>query len=201
MFNGRSHNHITAVCAWHGAAYQNDFFGFAHLHHLKILHSHASITHVSGHTLVLPNAPRRGTIADRADATVRFRSVRRALPREVELFHHALETFAFRAANHIDEVAGLKLRNAQVDVALKIVLQAKFAHESLRFDSGLLEFTDQCPRHARFLLHPEPDLHRRITLILFGQTAQQDIIAGSDHGHRTQSTLLVVQAGHTNLLS
>src|SRR5213075_271033 len=133
---------------------------------------------------------------------MRFRTVRRSLPREVMLLHHALKTFAFRAANHIDEIARLKLRNAQVDVALgKIASQAKFAHESLRFDSGLLEFTDQCLRHARFLLHPEPDLHRRITLILFGQTAQQDIIAGSDHGHRTQSTLLVVQAGHTNLLS
>jgi len=78
---------------------------------------------VTWHTLVLPNASRRGTIANRADAPVRFRPVRRALPSEVVLLHHALKAFAFRAADYIDEVAWLKLRNAQVDLALgKIVL-------------------------------------------------------------------------------
>src|SRR4030095_5305849 len=100
-----------------------------------------------------PNPSRRGAIANRTYAPVRFRTMRRPLPGEVVLLHHALKTFAFRAANHIDEVAGLKLRNAQVDVAFrKIVLQAKFAHESLRFDSGLFEFTHQCVRYTRFLL-------------------------------------------------
>src|SRR6266436_9665774 len=98
------------------------------------------MAHVTGHTLVLPNASRCRTITNRADAPVRFRTVRRALPSEVMLLHHALKTFAFRAPNHIDEVARLKLRNAQVDVAFgKIGLQAKFAHESLRFGSGLFE--------------------------------------------------------------
>src|SRR5436190_4196488 len=109
MFNGRSHNHITAVRARHRAAHQNGFFRFAHLHDLKILHGHTPIAHVTGHTLVLPNASRRGTIANRADAPVRFRTVRRALPSEVVLLHHALKAFAFRAADYIDEVAWLKL--------------------------------------------------------------------------------------------
>ena len=103
---------------------------------------------------------------------MRLRTVRRSLPGEVVLLHHALKTFAFRAANHIDEVAGLKLRNAQVDVAFgKIGLQAKFAYESLRLDSGLFEFTDQRLRHPRFLLHAETDLHRRIAFVVFGQAA------------------------------
>jgi len=85
--------------------------------------------------------------------------VRRALPMEVVLLHHALKAFAFRAADYIDEVAWLKLRNAQVDLAFgKSVLQAKFAHESLRPDSGLLEFTKQRFADTRFLLHAEPDL-------------------------------------------
>src|SRR4029077_3346307 len=114
------------------------------------------------HSLVLPNASGRRAIANRADTPVRLRTVRRALPMEVVLLHHALKAFAFRAANYIDEVARLKLRHAQVDVAFgKIVSQSKFAHDSLRPNSGLLEFTDQCLRHARFLLRPEPDLHRR----------------------------------------
>ena len=72
---------------------------------------------MTGHAHVFPNASGRGTIADRADAPVRFRTVRRALPMEVVLLHHALKAFAFRAANHIDEVARLKLRDAQVDLA------------------------------------------------------------------------------------
>jgi len=88
------------------------------LHDLKILHCHTPIAHVTGHTLVLPNASRRGTIANRADAPVRFRTVRRALPSKVVFLHHALKAFAFRAADYIDEVAWLKLRNAQVDLAL-----------------------------------------------------------------------------------
>jgi hypothetical protein len=50
-------------------------------------------------------------------------------------------------------------------------------------------------------LHTEPNLHRRISFVFFGQTAQQNIIAGRDHGHGTQSTFRVVNAGHTNLLS
>ena len=48
---------------------------------------------------------------------MRLRTVRRALPMEVVLLHHALKAFAFRAANHIDEIARLKLRHAQIDFA------------------------------------------------------------------------------------
>ena len=98
---------------------------------------------MTGHTLVLPNASRRGTIANRADAPVRFRTVRRALPMEVVLLHHALKAFAFRAADYIDEVAWLKLRNAQIDLPFgKILFQAKFTHKPLGLDSGLLKFAD-----------------------------------------------------------
>src|SRR5215470_6818310 len=105
MFNGRPHNHIAAVRAWYRAAYQNNFFPFPDLHHLKILHGHAPIAHVTRHTLVLPNTSRRRAIADRTDTPVHFRTVRRALSGEVVLSHHALEPFALRAANHIDVVA------------------------------------------------------------------------------------------------
>src|SRR5205814_5723031 len=100
--------------------------------------------HMTGHSLVFPNASRRRAIANSTDAPMRFRTVRGPLPVEVVLLHHALKTFAFRAANHIDEVARLKLRHAQVDVAFrKIGLQAKFAHQSMGLSSGLFEFTDQ----------------------------------------------------------
>src|SRR5262245_29817613 len=111
MFNGRPHDHITAVRSWHRTTYQNDFFCFAHLHHLKILHGHTPIAHVTWHTLVLPNAAGCGAITNRTDASMHFRTVRRSLPGEVMLLHHALKAFAFGAANHIDEVARLKLCN------------------------------------------------------------------------------------------
>src|SRR5215472_4653914 len=202
MFDGRPHDDVTAVRSRHRATYQNDFLRFTHLHDLKILHRDAPITHVNRHSLIFPNASRRRAIADCADAPMHLRSVRRTLPREVVLFHYALEPLAFGATNHIHEIAGLKLRNAQIDLAFReIVLQTKFAYESLWLDSSLLEFTDQRFAHARFLLRAEPDLHRRITLVLVSQPAQQNIIASRDHGHRTQSALRVVNAGHTNFLS
>src|SRR5438067_2076316 len=143
MFDGRPHDDVTAVGSRHRATYQNDFLRFAHLHDLKILHRYTSIAHVTRHTLIFPNAARRRAIADRADAPVRFRTVRRTLPSEIVLFHYALKTFAFRAANDIDEVAGLKLRNGQINFAFgKIAFQPKFAHQSLWLDSGLFKFAD-----------------------------------------------------------
>src|ERR1043166_47903 len=172
MFNSRPDDHITAVRSRYSAAYQNNFYRLAHLHHLQVLHRHAPIAHVSGHTLILPDASRCRAIANRAYAPMHFRTMCGALSGEVVLFHYALETLAFWTANHIDEVTFLKLRNAQVHLAFgKILLQTKFAHKPLRFGSGLLEFTEQRLGHARFLLHSEPPLHGRITVVVFGQTA------------------------------
>src|SRR5262249_25760392 len=170
MFDGRPHDNVTAVGSRHRATYQNDFLRFAHLHDLKILHRHPPIAHVTRHSLIFPNAARCRAIADCADAPMHLRTVRRTLPCEVVLFHYALETLAFGATNHIHEIAGLKLGDAQVDLAFReIVLQAKFAHESLWLDSSLLEFTDQRFAHARFLLRAARDLHRRITFVLIIQ--------------------------------
>ena len=91
--------------------------------------------------MVFPNTARRRTIADRTDAPMRFRTVCRALSVEVVLLHHALKSFSLRSSNHIDIVARLKLRNAQIDLAFrKIAGQAKLAHEFLRLDASLFEF-------------------------------------------------------------
>src|SRR4029077_3371572 len=154
------------------------------------------------HALVFPNASRSRTIADRANAPVRLRTVRRALPMKVVPLHHTLKSFPFRSANHIDIVARVKLRNAQIDLLFeKIVGQAKLAHEFLRFYACLLELAKQRFGHPRFLLHTEPDLQGGVALVFSGQTTQQNVIASSDHGHGAQSTLCVVNAGHTNFLS
>src|ERR1041385_7665991 len=99
MFKGGPNDHIAAVCPGHSATDQNDFFRFAHLHDLKILNSDALVTQVTWHSLVLPDAARRRTIADGADAPVRFRTVSRALPGEIVLLHHTLEAFSLRSAN------------------------------------------------------------------------------------------------------
>ena len=124
-------------------------------------------------------------------------------PVEVVLLHDALEAFAFRPADHIDEIARLKLRHAQVDRRLReaSVSRRNSRIEFLRLDSGLLEFAEQRLGDARFLLRVEADLHRRITVVLLGQTAQQNVIAGRDHGHRTQPAFGVVNAGHADFLS
>src|SRR5262249_46186146 len=202
MFNGRPNDHITAVRARHCAADQNDFLSLAHLHHLKILHGHALVTEVTWHSLVLPDASRRRTIADCADAPMRFRTVRRTLAGKVMFLHHALKSFSLRAPDHVHIIPGLKLRNAQIDFAFgKITHQTKLAHKSLRLDSSLLESAEQRFTHARFFLYAESNLHRRIAFVFYSQTAQQNVIASRYHRHRMQATSGVVNAGHTNFLS
>src|SRR5207249_9731143 len=112
MFNGRSNDHIAAVRSRNCAADKNDLFILAHLHHLKVLHRHPLVAEVTWHSLVLPNPSRRRTIADRTNAPVRLRTVRRALPMKVVLLHHTLKSFSLRSADYIDIVTRLKLRNA-----------------------------------------------------------------------------------------
>src|SRR5205807_3122550 len=98
------HHHERTVRARDRAADQNHFFGLAHLHHLQVLHSYALITEMPRHSHILPNTARSGTIADGTIAAMRLRTVRRALPIEVVLLHHALEAFAFGATNHVDKI-------------------------------------------------------------------------------------------------
>src|SRR6266481_6689209 len=173
MFKGRANDHIAAVRSGHRAADKNDLFVLAHLHHLEVLHRHALVAEVTWHSLVLPNPSRRRTIANRTDAPMRLRTVRRALPMKVMFLHHTLKSFSLGSANHIHVIARLKLRNAQVDLAFgKITCEAKLAHKLLRLDSRLLELTNQCFRNAGFLLRTEPNLHRRVSLVFFSQTAQ-----------------------------
>src|ERR1700751_4335649 len=202
MLNSWPNDHVTAVRSRHSAADQNDFFRFAHLHDLKVLDSHTLVTEMTWHSLVLPNASWRGTIADRTDTPVCFRTVRRALPMKVVLLHHTLKSFSFRSANHIHKVAYLKLGNAQIDLAFaKICRQAKLTHKSLRPDTSLLELPKQRLGNARFFLRTKPNLHRRIAFVFLRQSPEQNIIASRYHGHRTQSTFGVVNAGHNDFSS
>src|SRR4051812_500509 len=110
--DGRTNHDIAAVRSRHRAADQNYFLGLADLHHLQVLHGHAFVAHVARHAHVLPDASRRGTITDGAIPPMRLRTVGRALAGEVVLLHYALEPFAFRAADHVHEIAHLKLRDA-----------------------------------------------------------------------------------------
>ena len=133
ILDRRPNDNVAAVRSRHRAADQNHFLRFAHLHDLQILHRHALVTHMTGHAHVFPNPAGSGTIADGAVAPMRLRTVRRALAGEVVLLHHALEAFALRSADHIDEIAGLKLRDAQIDLAFRrIRFEAKFPHKFLR---------------------------------------------------------------------
>src|SRR5215470_15761706 len=130
---------------------------------------------MTGHSLVLPNTARSRTIADRANAPVCFRTVRRALSVEVVLLHHTLKSFSLGPADYIDIVARLKLCNAQVDFAFwEIIAQAKLAHEFSRFHARLFEFAEQRLGDAGFLLHGEANLHSRIAVVFLGQTPQQN---------------------------
>src|SRR2546423_14183232 len=109
------------------------------------------------HAHIFPNPSRRGTISDRAVAAMRFGTVRGALSVEVVFFHHALEAFAFRAANHVDEIARLKLGDAEIHFAFRqISFQPKLAHEFLRRDVRFLEISELGFAHARLLCSANP---------------------------------------------
>src|SRR4029450_8254045 len=112
MLNRRPNDHITSIRSRNRTADQDDFFGFAHLHDLQILHGDAFITQVTRHPHVFPNTARSRTIADGTNPPMRFRTVCCTLPVKVVLFHHALKSFAFRSADHVHIVTCLKLRDA-----------------------------------------------------------------------------------------
>jgi hypothetical protein len=71
----------------------------------EVLDRHALISHVARHAHVLPNATGRGTLADGAISAVHHRTMRLRLAVHAVLFHDTLEAFAFRLANHVDEIA------------------------------------------------------------------------------------------------
>src|SRR5205814_4248118 len=171
------HHHERTVCARDRAADQNQFFGLAHLHHPQVLHSYSLVTKMPRHSHILPNATRRGTIADGAISTVRFRTVRGTLPSHVVLLHNALKSFAFRAADDIDEIASLKLCDVQIHFAFRCIrFQTKFAHETLRFDVRFLKDADFGAVQSRFFLRTESDLDRGIAIPICGDSANEDVI-------------------------
>src|SRR5207247_3481867 len=103
MFNGRPNDHVAAVRSRNCAADKNNVFILAHLHHLEVLHGLALMPQMTWHSLVLPNPSRCRTIADRTDAPVRLRTVRRALSMKVVFLHHNLQSFSFLSANHLSK--------------------------------------------------------------------------------------------------
>src|SRR5216110_2866911 len=64
-----------------------------------------------------------GSKTHRRNGAVRFRAVGCALPIEVVLLHHALEAFAFRAADHIDKIARLELGDGEIHFALGDIIR------------------------------------------------------------------------------
>ena len=118
ILNRRPNDHIAPVTTGNCATDQNYFLGLAHLHHLQVLHSDALVAEMTGHPHVLPNAARSGTIADGAIAAMRLRTVRRTLPIEVVLLHHALEALSFGATNHVNKISRLKLRDGEIHFAI-----------------------------------------------------------------------------------
>src|SRR5204863_1786772 len=143
---------------------------------------------------------RRGSIPDRAVAPMSLGTMRCALPGKIVFLHHTLETFALRSPDDIDVIAGLKLSDIKIDLAFgRIGFEAKLAHKFFRLDPCLLEFAEQLFGQARLLLRVKPNLARGIAVVFDGYPAHQDVIARPNHGHGTEPTIGVVNAGHANL--
>src|SRR5207237_1004965 len=75
---------------------------------------------------ILPDAARSRTTANGAVPPVCLGTVRCTLSMHVVFLHHPMASFALRAADHINEVARLKLCDVQVHFAIRqIGLQSK----------------------------------------------------------------------------
>src|SRR6187200_3087515 len=85
ILNRRPNDHITSIRSRNGTADQDNFFGFAHLHDLQILHGDALIPQVTRHPHVFPNTTWSRTIADRTNPPMRSRTVCRTLSVKVVL--------------------------------------------------------------------------------------------------------------------
>src|SRR5438094_8029767 len=91
------------------------------------------------HAHVFPDPARSRTIADGTVPPGWLGTVRGTLPMHVVFLHQSLKPFAFGAANHIHEIARLKLRHVQIHFALgRVSPEPKLARKSLRFDAGPL---------------------------------------------------------------
>src|SRR5207248_11799336 len=116
-----------------------------------------------GHAHIFPDAARSRTIANGAVPPVCLGTVRCTLSMHVVFLHLPLESFAFIAAVHINEVARLKLCDVQVHFSIRqIGLQSKLSGKSFWFDAGLLERAQLRIVLSRFLLLSEPDSPGRV---------------------------------------
>src|SRR5439155_27098585 len=104
---------------------------------------------------------------DRSVAPMCFRTVGSALPVKILFLHYALETFALRTTDHVDEIARLKLCDAEIHFAFRgIRFQTKLAHKSLRLRVRFFEIAKLGFANPRLFLRSEPDLDRRIAIVL-----------------------------------
>src|SRR5260370_33428793 len=120
-----------------------------------------------GHAHVFPDPAGSRTIANGTIPSMRLGAVGRTLPMHVVLLHHSLKTFAFGAADHIDKVTLLKLRDVQIHLAFRqISLEPKLARKSFRLDPCFLERAKLGIVQPRFFLRAETDLKPGIAIAL-----------------------------------
>src|ERR1700736_5422171 len=114
-----------------------------------------------------------------------FRPMRSALACKSMLFHDALKSLTFRAANYIDKFARLKLVDADVKFSLDLhpIGQPKFSNEFFRFGAALLEMPEERLGNARFFLGIKAYLNRAITIRFQIFDLDDRVAASFNHGH------------------
>jgi hypothetical protein len=100
----------------------------------------------------------------------------RALSVKVVFLHDPLKSFALRATDDVDEIARLKLRDAQIDLAFRrISFQAKLAQKFFGLGAGLFEVTESCcVTRDSFAIQNRPG--PRIAVVFRRYPAQQNVI-------------------------
>jgi hypothetical protein len=119
------------------------------------------------------------------------------------LLHDALETFALGASDHVNQIASSELTYVEVDSAIEAgaVWKPELANELLGLGVSLLEVAEQRLGHALFLLRIEAYLDRRVAVVVLGLYLLSSVATGFDDGNGRGFSLLVIDAGHANLLA
>src|SRR6516165_963484 len=198
LFLRGAHDHEASIRPRNRTAYKDHIVIGPNLHDAQILHGHAFVTHVTRHSHVLPDSSRRRPVSDRSVSPMHFRTVSGWLARKPMLFYHTLKSLALGSPDHVDELAGIKLADTQIQVAVqhRSIRQPEFPNESLRLRIRLLEMAEQRLRNPRFLLQIKPYLNGRISVTLRILHLQNRVPLSLNHGHRRSFAASVVNTRH-----
>src|ERR1700722_15407204 len=156
--------------------------------------------HVSRKMLAGPYARRKRARSDTARSAMKHGTVRSVAAAEVPAFHAALKSLALADSRYIHKLADLEAIYEDAVAGLCFVLRivdAKFAKVSQRSHAGLFEMAGQSLIHAlRLDEFHQSQLHRVVSVFVFGPSLNHNARASLQHGARNRSAVFSEDLRH-----